>query len=276
MRASLLSIAIPALLCVTAIGSPPPQERSPAPSQQGEPDDRAWSDRGTAAEHLQRRLETVRREEERVIEAIAMLDHGATPAEVHEFMRRDRRSGFRERFSGDAPTADEILEVLAELNPRLHARLSGAREEFPEEFENQVRRLTPRLRHLVYLREHEPDLWLERVREMRLEHQARRAARIAVNAPTDEARQEAIETLRDSVSQHVDIRIGFHERRLAGAEAEIEEGRQRLEAHRARRTELIEERVATMLEEAEARPAGPDGHGDQIRPRRRRAHPGDG
>jgi len=279
---SIMTALVASLFLLLPIGASAPARQAgvdePGAAPGAEEGEARWALRTERAdpERLKRvlrvQIERTRTQERDLAEAISMLDAGEAPQDVRAFLQ-ERSPRWRGVVGpGEGPDAEEMLSVLAELNPRLRERLAKARERHPEEFEAQVQRLRPRLGHLMRLREEDPERFELRIEELRLEQRARRLAYTTATLDDEQEVQSTVARLRETVERQFEIRAEFHRREIEDAQERLDRQRARLAQHEADREQLIDERVRSMISQAESdasvhpTPGGPPVERRQRRP----------
>jgi len=169
------------------------------------------------------------------------------------------------RADRPAPTNDEVLAVIKELNPRLYERLDRVRVADEAAFDQMVQRAGDRVRNFIDEKRDHPDRFERRVQTMRLEHEVAEQARRAVDAsPADRAAAET--ELRATVSRLFDLRAESQAEDIGRLNARLDGARKRFESMIANRDRFIEQHTADLMQRAESH----DDHADEPQPRRAR------
>jgi hypothetical protein len=193
--------------------------------------------------------------------ALEMIDQGESPEHVRsylndqatELLSSDGRRSSAERRAPRARreiTPDQALSALSELNPGLHEHLVRLKEHDQHRYERELNRLRPRLESMALQKHAAPDQWEYRVNLFQAERRARRLAHRAVDATDEDERQASIDELTELVSHQFEHREQIHEMEIASAEQQAKTQRRRLEEARAKRKQLVQERVQHLLERA--------------------------
>ncbi|MDX2114664.1 MAG: hypothetical protein SFZ24_03460 [Planctomycetota bacterium] len=176
---------------------------------------------------------------------------------------RPRRPGPMGPEGGMPPEApvEGLLAMLREIRPALGERLTTLRQEDPEEFRRIFQQFRGRLAKLFRDRMHDPERWPQRAEMFRLEMDAIESARrAAALAPAERGGQ--LDRLREVLGKQFDLRLELAESDLARLDSRSAELRSDIEARKARRDTLVQERVQQMVERAanrrEGRDAGPE------------------
>lgn len=286
---------------------PPPGGREPGEKGGDRP---GVFDRESIKARLTRRLEDIERQRERLRAALERLEKGEEPGDVLRDMgpmgrrgdgmreggregdhgerprgpegegpRGERRGGMPEgpgtggprEGMGEEPSREEVVSVLREAMPELSAKIERLRAEKPDEADAMVRRWGGRVRELIPLRRHDPEMFQARASEMRAGFQlmeaAREARRLRESSRDGEAdiatkRQDATAKVRASAEKLLDARTGMLEREMAAIEGRLKELRTRVEETRANREKRIDEAVERALNAGRGRDGDKPGDED--------------
>ncbi len=178
---------------------------------------------------------------------------------------RDRRAG----DSDDNERLEGMLSLIEETNPEMHARLIELRENNPERFARAMRRAAPRLKELATLREHDPEAFELRRRELQISREIFQLLRRVAGAAPDDLTADMLEDIQNRLevllAQQFEIRIQLGQRHIERLEERLEKLRAEINNRLERRDQLIDDRAAELLRKAlERGPLTPDD-----RPRRR-------
>ncbi|HBS27854.1 MAG TPA: hypothetical protein DEB06_00030, partial [Phycisphaerales bacterium] len=162
--------------------------------------------------------------------------------------------------SGRAPSAEEVLGVIKELNPRLFERLERVRAADEEAFNGMLREASERVHQFVRERRENPDLFQSRVQAMRLERQAGEQARRA-HAAAESDRPGAEAELRATVSRLFDQRAKVQASEIERLGTRLDDARKRFEVMVGNRERFIEQHTKELMDRAArgAEPEEPDG-----------------
>jgi len=152
-----------------------------------------------------------------------------------------------------AEQIDELLDVLAEVNPEVAQRIEQHRADQPDSVMQMLRPHAPGLQRLVYLKRNEPEHYALRVEDIQLERHCDELAgelRNAEAADDAETAGQLRTELAAAVARHFDVRQQLRERHLQRLEQRIEELRQQIEQRRAARDELIQQRIDELVSDA--------------------------
>lgn len=260
----------------------------PRPPEGGPGDRPGLFDRDAMRARLQRRLAELDKQRERLQRAMERLEKGEDAGDVAREMggpsgrrpegERPVREGPRRREGGPgseggpippgpmggpgeggAPAIDEreeIQSILRESLPELAQRLERLRQGRPEEAEAMMRRVGPRLRELIPLRRHDPEMFRVRVDEMRAGFAFMEAARMArqIRQPSHDQepdvaakREEAMKRLREAAANLHDARTKAHEGEVAAIERRLKELRDQIQGMHAEREKRINEAVERAM-----------------------------
>jgi len=268
-----------ALVVGGALGAP---ARGPRPEREGG-EERAEFSPEQARERLRDRLEQVEGEAAALREAVRRLDAGEPWEDVRatlpwregapggfERLRerpgdgadegpmrgaRERwREGRRERFEPLTPEESaELVALLREVDPEGAARFEAFEGERPAMAPRLLRMIEPRLREIERLRETDPGRSEALAEQFRVESAIMHTARtlhetVAGGAGGD--LDAARERLRALVSRQVDLQLELRALDLERGADRLEKARLAVAEERAKRDEMIAERVDRILERA--------------------------
>jgi exonuclease VII large subunit len=148
--------------------------------------------------------------------------------------RRERPDGERRQ-----QVLERWLNHLEAHDPAEHQRLTALREEDPAAFRETIRRQLAEAREKAQMRRGDRQAAPEFAGDIR-----------AVREAQSEAdRQRALDTLRESVSAHVDRRLAHREQRIQAAREELAQLEARHQADLERRDTWIEYILKRVLED---------------------------
>jgi len=164
----------------------------------------------------------------------------------------------------DRDEVHQLLGVLHDVNPDLHAKLARALENNPRRAHAVMPRIYSRLEHLIDMKANDPQHYKLRTTEMRckidafkLKVRIRHAQHDGNDARVAHLRRE----LHDVVEKHFEVRQALREHELHELEQRIDRLRDELAEHRRRKDELVREHVERLL----AHPGrGPDHPPDEV------------
>lgn len=142
------------------------------------------------------------------------------------------------------------LELLDALRPEQARWLRAAGPESGPEAARLVHRVLPRLRLMVHMREHDPQMYELRLTDLRLERQADDLAssyRMAVRQDDRGARRDAEDALEVVLERQFELRQELRELELQRLESRLEQLREQLNEREDQRDELIESRLTELL-----------------------------
>ncbi len=181
-------------------------------------------------------------------------------AEADPNFRRDRdmpdRPAFRDEGRPDRhqpidrERARQLLDVLSDINPDLHSKLTEALGDNPERARMVLGRMNDRLGWLVKMKTNDPNHYQLRARDMRYTVDAMKLAmriRHARHEGEDERIDKLTRELRSMVDQHFELRQELRERELHQLEQRIDHLREELAEHRRRKAELVDEHIHRLL-----------------------------
>jgi len=249
--------------------------------------------RASAIDALEQRLAAIREHEQAIEEGLAMLrageplekvrEHSAATFEGQRERIRERIREGIERGPGErrpmGPRGDEArpggpggprlspeqreaaMDFLRMQHPQMFERLEHLRQSDPEGFDRMVEQRAPRVVPWLKERESDPEMFELRRSFFEMEMQARTLAQQIADAPdsSDAATVELIRTL----GQQFDVRARMTEREISKLGERVQRLRQEALDQSDRKSEVIQQRAADMVERARVRPegAGPMGEG---------------
>ena len=178
--------------------------------------------------------------------------------------------------------AERTLENLRKELPDVANALDELRKESPRMAEGMTRRLAPRFRDAMELREREPELFRLRVEEIRSGMgvlRAIRSYRVAQELPeTDAAKTQrvtdATTQVRSAVAAALDQRLAIQEYETKRLERRLEQLKRELAERRERKDEAVSKMVERVQEGempgglfGDSGPKGPDGPRPDREPR---------
>jgi septum formation topological specificity factor MinE len=148
------------------------------------------------------------------------------------------------------PLTDEqikqTVDVLVEIQPELGRQLEALGQKDPEQLRQQVAKLSPRLKWLVYQKSHDPEGYAVRVEEQRLQLQAADLAHKIREADPKMAAQLKSE-LHSVLEKHFEARNKVVEHELISLEKRIQRLRDDLKMQRDQKDQIIDERMEQLL-----------------------------
>lgn len=264
------------LAAAWAVAAAPADRLQPPADPPPQPDDR-----GALRVRLERRLEQVRRDEERLTQALEKLEAGEPLEEVRGAAEgpRDgprgrpgpgRRGAGGPRPDGPPPPGGPppqgrvdphaIMEFIRAHTPELAARLDELRRRDPQAADRLMERLQGRVREV--LSERDPALREARTAEFRhmprmFEVSRRFTQAIRRGAPEAEA-AAARTALRSAIGEQFDLRLKRHQAEISVLEERVTRIRREVEDYTTRREQVID----AALERAEKRAREPERDGD--------------
>ena len=151
---------------------------------------------------------------------------------------------------------DAAIEVLNAMRPEAGEKLAKLREDSPERVAEALHREFPRIRYFLMLKRIDPQMYSLRVEDIKLAARSHQLAGQIKEAQTqaegeadNAARiQTLAEQLRDTVRAHFAIRQQIRERELERLVSRIESLREKLASQAENQNDLIEQRIAELVE----------------------------
>lgn len=236
-------LLIALLLTAPATAASPPRDRGSALAPS------AASDRDIARDRIRTRLHFARLRVEQHERALEMLEEGAGLDEVRAILEASP-----DRDAAD-PSPEQIMAVLADVNPPIHGWLERKRTEGREEFHRAIERAASHVAPLVQLRETDPEEYQRRAARLRNHREIRAVAfRIAAAEKRGdvEAVSQRIERLRALITRQFDHALEEKRRQVKAVEVRLSEARGEIQSLAERREEVIADRVEDVLRRARA------------------------
>ncbi|MCK4873211.1 MAG: hypothetical protein KAS72_10840 [Phycisphaerales bacterium] len=251
-------------------------------------------------EYIERRIQQIRREQDRLESLLEQLNEGSEiqvpmgfgrgrdarpPGEMpardlfepgppgglrHDQPRHDPR-----RCPSWADLSDEQRGALHDLakhfSPHLTQQLDDLREENPQRYERVLDRNMPRLLEMMELRSRDQEMFDLKLRDSKLAYrsmQLARAFQLAEQADDDARLEELEDQLTAVLSEHFDVRQKIREHELEMIAVRVRDLEEELTDRAQHREELIGERREALLEAIRRAPRHrpgppPDEHADQ-------------
>ncbi len=171
---------------------------------------------------------------------------------------RDRVEG-RRGGRGMAPALSpereqHVLDLLGEVNPEVHERLTKLREERPEMARRALSEVGARIHRLDEIRDRDPEAFELRKREMRLGADIATTLREIANMEPESATAAELVAARaklgDLVSEQFELRLEMKEREIVHIQARLEKVQAELSEQASTRTKLVNERVDELVRRA--------------------------
>ncbi len=188
-------------------------------------------------------------------EAAGAAESVESEGDVLEEPGRDKgeREARRRRWRMDAEEVDAARRIVGVLYPELAERLEALYAKDPEEARETLERRFPRVRFLVRLEKHDPEMYLLRMNDIRLErqidHQFEQLGE-AREAEDEAAYTQARAALETLVTEHFDVRHQIREREIIDLERRLAELKKRWDEQSEDRAALIQQRLDELAGEA--------------------------
>jgi len=271
---------------------PPPKAPQAAPDAPPAPDAPTPE---RLREFLAGRLERLRAEQNRLEEAVAMLDRGESPETVKQMLTprrdgggpeqgrfmpgerhgpgvgvaregpgpRDQAPGGRPRILNDE-LRERVLNMIREKHPEAFRDLQRLREQDPQAFDRKIAEAAPRFLDAVKAQIEDPAAAESRKRMFEIGREVEETLRAIEGAEDAGAREDLVRRLRELINEQFELRIGFQQRRLEGLERQIGQVRREIEEFQAQRDQLVDQRLVELIERGPAprdgrrHPEGPE------------------
>jgi len=171
--------------------------------------------------------------------------------------RRGVRPGAGEPGVWARPTpeqTEELIAILMEIQPDRAALIEQARKENPERVNEMIRESGHRLLELALIRRSDPDLFKLRVEDYKIARSSvviARDLRKAKESKDDAKAKELDQQLRKKLEDHFNVRQQIRERELARLQKQVEALRERCDAKKKNKDDVIKKRYEELTEKAD-------------------------
>lgn len=163
---------------------------------------------------------------------------------VKKDFERNQKGGFRRQREISQEMVDKVMNVLETALPEWHDRLAALREDHPEKFKRVIRRVFPRVREYVSLRDHKPELAQTVIEEFKIEHRLRELSMQYQAAEADSAQQLELDSLiEELVRKQFDFRMQRRKAHLEEVERRLQREREKYERELADQEMMISKRI---------------------------------
>lgn len=209
---------------------------------------------------LQKRLEDIEKQKERLHKAIERLDKGDAPGEV---MQNLGEAAMAERATrppgGEKPSPEDrakTIDQIKEVNPELGARVEAAFKNYPALAERTLGRLGGHTPDVKALKERDPELYELRSKELVatldiMDRSKKLLDLLPAHALDSKEVQAARVELREAVGRQFDARTQMQARDLKNFEQRVTKLRKELEERDTKRTEQVERSTDEVMKQVE-------------------------